>query len=439
MLSLEFIIIFSELYLILFYFLNLKQQKKIWFFNVPIILMLMIIDVLTFAQNDEFVFPVMGSLVCVGLAVLIMIYAIWDFKKIFVVIFAHVFAGLVAMAATGFVFTAFSIDPMIVITGPWHSLAGGMLGMALLGIFYYITKRMQLRINIDALKLPGKLTIAVLSMIFGFYSSALTNLENTAWNRFITSVSMLGGIMFLYCIVVYMAKDTHIQIAEDQVRRHQESISQQEIHYALLQKKEAQTSSFIHDADKLLLPLVEMIDSKTLTGDLAILVSNLKQTTEEIKGMKEFQTGSSFIDGNLQYLQHKYKEANIVMKIEGVLPDNHVIVVSDLITLFSNLLENAFEATVKTSHDKYIEMKIRHSETSLYIGIKNNYDGKLKVKDIGFETTKADKQNHGIGLRSVHAVVEKYNGKIEIMPVNNEFMVEITFPRTIYKQAVERA
>jgi sensor histidine kinase regulating citrate/malate metabolism len=211
---------------------------------------------------------------------------------------------------------------------------------------------------------------------------------------------------------------------------------QQAIHYELLQQKDRQTATFMHDVDKLLLPLVEMIESKQISGDLAQLVGNLKNTITKIKSSIKFKTGSDFVDANLQYLMHKYKTESVRIKIEGILPNNHRMRVTDVVSLFSNLLENAFEAVVKTSDHKVIEMNISANKTSLYIRIKNNYDGKLQPKGVGFETTKIDKRNHGIGFQSVQSIVEKYSGHMKVSTENNEFVVEITFPSTIYKNQV---
>lgn len=41
------------------------------------------------------------------------------------------------------------------------------------------------------------------------------------------------------------------------------------------------------------------------------------------------------------------------------------------------------------------------------------------------QTSKIDKDNHGIGLVSTKSIVEKYNGKYEIKIENQRFMTNI--------------
>lgn len=431
MLTACYAIAFCELYLVSFYLINLKQQKKVWMLNVLIIGILSVVDLIRLDHNGYYSISTMDIFIYSALAIGVMLYALWSFKGLPVLIFLYIFMYLIGMVATGFVFTIFSIDARTVVENPWYSLLGALLGILLLSIFHYVTQKMNLIINIDSLSWKGKLSILFLIVIFSFYMSSFLHVEEARWNRMVTSFKMLGGIIALYGIIVYISKETSLQLVESRAKRHEESLMQQEIHYELLQQQAEQTSTFIHDANKLLLPLVEMIDSNQLSGELAQLVENLKKTVDEIKSSVKFKTGSDFVDAHLQYLVHRYK--NVEIKIKGTLPTNHIMIVTDVISLFSNLLENAFEAVAKVSHgDKVIEMEICPNTTSLYIKIKNHYEGKLQSKGVGFETTKNSKRNHGIGLQSVQNVVDKYHGRIEISTENNLFIVEITFPRTIY-------
>ena len=56
------------------------------------------------------------------------------------------------------------------------------------------------------------------------------------------------------------------------------------------------------------------------------------------------------------------------------------------------------------------------------IQLKNNYTGQLTK---ALETTKGDKQYHGIGLKNVQAVVHKYNGTLDISFNEEIFSVEV--------------
>ena len=65
-----------------------------------------------------------------------------------------------------------------------------------------------------------------------------------------------------------------------------------------------------------------------------------------------------------------------------------------------------------------------HNKGRLILQIENSY--KNIVKSQGkLQTTKKEKQGHGIGLDSVREVSERYNGIIQIDYENNLFIVVV--------------
>lgn len=106
---------------------------------------------------------------------------------------------------------------------------------------------------------------------------------------------------------------------------------------------------------------------------------------------------------------------------------------ADITTLFCNLLDNAFAAAKsarvhydtridKGEHDKewedfyasFITLDVKHSNTNqTLIVLVNSCPTDPFSKDGRLLTTKADKQFHGYGLRSVRNIVERNNGNIE--------------------------
>ena len=61
-----------------------------------------------------------------------------------------------------------------------------------------------------------------------------------------------------------------------------------------------------------------------------------------------------------------------------------------------------------------------------FITVKNTFNGN-RIKEIGnsIETTKADKENHGFGLKNIKSIVEKYKGEIKYSTNSNEFVAEV--------------
>ena len=79
------------------------------------------------------------------------------------------------------------------------------------------------------------------------------------------------------------------------------------------------------------------------------------------------------------------------------------------------LLDNAIEATEKLEVEKDIFVNLLYQKEKLLIKIRNPYAGDLKKDRAGnYISEKKDCENHGIGLKSVRKVVEKYEGVMEI-------------------------
>ncbi len=108
---------------------------------------------------------------------------------------------------------------------------------------------------------------------------------------------------------------------------------------------------------------------------------------------------------------------------------------SDITSLFSNLLENAYEATLNIDN-AFIDLYVRYdnNDANVKINMVNTYNKEPNEISKGiFKTTKEDKRLHGYGLKSIEKVVKKYNGISNFYTKTNEknFHVNIYFMNTI--------
>ena len=120
-------------------------------------------------------------------------------------------------------------------------------------------------------------------------------------------------------------------------------------------------------------------------------------------------SGKSLLDALLTIKKLQADEREIPIDYNILLPGSSSVSDYDLITLLSNLLDNAMEATAGVDEDK------RKIGLSLYE--KNGYlcvDALNTTKEDPFEkefmTSKSDKINHGLGTHIIHSVVKKYKG-----------------------------
>lgn len=113
---------------------------------------------------------------------------------------------------------------------------------------------------------------------------------------------------------------------------------------------------------------------------------------------------------------------NIEASICNDINENHLGII------FFNLLDNAIEACEKIKFkEKWIHIAIKKKKHISIIKIENSIEKQVLVKDGRYLTEKNNKAIHGLGLQSVKALVEKYDGEVHYSHTEDVFSVVITF------------
>lgn len=102
----------------------------------------------------------------------------------------------------------------------------------------------------------------------------------------------------------------------------------------------------------------------------------------------------------------------------------------DLYTMLSNALDNAIEGVERVSEQgmKTIRFSMAERKGMLLIEVENYYEGTILLKDGVPITSKADAGNHGIGVKSIRTLAERYGGVIEISTEDQTFLLQILIP-----------
>ncbi len=158
------------------------------------------------------------------------------------------------------------------------------------------------------------------------------------------------------------------------------------------------------------------------------LVDYISQMQGFIENKEEYSgSGNKDIDSLLNYLLNKAQTVLKKVSYEINMPKELKIRAFDLNAILGNLLENAIYAA-KESEEKLLDVKINYSKGMLFVRVQNSHSGKIEKreeKEEKFLSTKADRENHGIGLRSVKRVVDTYNGTMEFTHDEKLFEVRL--------------
>lgn len=104
---------------------------------------------------------------------------------------------------------------------------------------------------------------------------------------------------------------------------------------------------------------------------------------------------------------------------------------AEIYSLFGNALDNAIRAVrhIAEEERRVIGVNVNRVRQFATIQIRNYYEDRLLFAEGELpETTKKDRENHGLGLKSIQYIVEKYRGTLSVQPEENVFNLNIMIP-----------
>lgn len=147
----------------------------------------------------------------------------------------------------------------------------------------------------------------------------------------------------------------------------------------------------------------------------------LDNLANSFKNLDTFvDTGNIYIDAILNSKSKDYPDIKFNYTLSII--DLSFIEEIDLISILINLIDNAAQA----QDNKYIDIFIIMNKNKVEINLKNPFDYIKKENDL-LVTTKG--RNHGLGLKIVTSIVEKYNGLINTFIDEEKFNVYILIER----------
>ena len=102
----------------------------------------------------------------------------------------------------------------------------------------------------------------------------------------------------------------------------------------------------------------------------------------------------------------------------------------DVVVILANLLDNAIEACEKLDCNKVIRLKLVKEKQQMVLSVQNPVAVPVEIKNNDIQTGKGDKKNHGIGLKNIQMVLDKYGGIGRIRCDKGWFYYTAVIPQT---------
>ncbi len=204
----------------------------------------------------------------------------------------------------------------------------------------------------------------------------------------------------------------------------EKQVNEQVDYYKKIDKLDKELRDFRHDYKNHMICVQSLLDAKEYS-----------EATEYIKGItlrktilsRGFSSGNSIADVLLSEKTEWAETVGAEIQFEGIIYES--IPPADLCTILSNAIDNAIEACEKihVNEPKTILIKCSYIKHIQFIDIVNPVSEDIKIINNVVETSKSDKNIHGIGLYNIRRTIAKYDGEFDISCNNKMFVMNIAF------------
>jgi len=247
---------------------------------------------------------------------------------------------------------------------------------------------------------------------------------------FWTTPMLLMIIVAALLLYVHTKKQTE-RIVEQQTLIQQNEL--QQMHYQEIDSIYEKITAWRHEYHSHL----QVLNGLCLSKKYDMILDYLKSIESTISDFDNtINSGNGLVDSLINAKTAYAKSNQIDVSVSVRIAAEISIELTDLASIIGNLFDNAIEACLRIRQDNvhklFININISTIKSQLIIDIKNSSDGKFNKEGAEYFTTKSERY-HGIGIKRIKAVVNKYSGNMELKYKNHVFSSHISLPLTAYR------
>jgi len=432
MIALQFATFYISLYILAFKILNFPNVKTTLKLNISIFIFLTLLDIIRqfhFGYQRITNFDILGLLL-IFISFLIKVNGIKN-KKMWIATVILIYSiYFILNISMRFIFNILNINIDKMQHYGIYTIYAGTSALVLTFIIYLYGKLFKMRIDYQAIGKVETILIVLFLFVYGFFisaiNSAVPNFENRFIREILTFLAMFSGVLALHIILYLLSQKNVIktmkQKEDNDIRLYEE---QQKYFLAEIKQYEA-IQKFKHNIyDELL--FLQTLFTKEINIKADKYIQDMLNSVSNTDDLKIYNTG--VLETNVSWYAciQEYENENICTDWLGKMPENNFNS-RDMVLLFSNILRNAFEATIKCSQNKFVKVIIDKTEFGISILVENSYNELNFNSNNELITTKKDSKDHGFGTKIIKQIVEKYSGELKINKKDNVFSLLIYFP-----------
>lgn len=244
-----------------------------------------------------------------------------------------------------------------------------------------------------------------------------------SWIQVFTAFLLMSICLVVPVIFVISIANTRLKTL---TANYEQQIRAQAEHYKNLADANYEVRRFRHDFKNIRIAIEKLLAQGEYDEALA-LIRQCSDTLENPGGFHPiFDTGNGIADALLTDKQEKAAQRNTQIVFQGAIPPVSLSP-TDLCVILGNSLDNALDACQKLPNgdSKTISVDCKCCGGFLFLSITNPIAEKVTIRDNHIATTKENKTLHGFGLYSLHSIVKKYDGNIQLTSTEETFTISI--------------
>nr|WP_243259578.1 sensor histidine kinase [Eubacterium sp. 1001713B170207_170306_E7] len=268
------------------------------------------------------------------------------------------------------------------------------------------------------------LTIIVMLLLYSAsYTQVTFDFDTVVFVFYCLTLCVFGafGVFFYTAGQMNKTRET-----EEKARQLEHQIQLEELNYRNIVGNLENARLIRHDVRHHLRLIGELAEG----GNTGAIQDYIRAYDDRVRSEAMVQVSDNYIFNSIyQYYRAKCAESGIRLSARVRLEPEPGISQVDLTVLFSNILENAFNACREMEDSRgFIDLRVGSVESSLVIILKNSADVAASKTALTTAELRHTKQNgrQSLGLQSVQSIVDAHYGHVEYHCEKGVFITKIS-------------
>ena len=271
--------------------------------------------------------------------------------------------------------------------------------------------------------------------------SLVSYVENVSFNP------ILAGILFLSLLAMFLfiTKFLNVAMSEQTIRASEQAIAAQlelqREEIARIHQKVEQGRIYRHDMRHHLSVLEGLADREKADG-VRQYIGDLNNQISSVE--KEDYCENATVNAVLATYIGKAKQQDIRVAVKARIPQELPMDEIDICTILANALDNAVNACRTSDSVRWIELNSAlHDNGNFSIDIRNACEEPVEFGKDGMPVSHKG-EGHGLGLKSIRTVVQKYNGLLrctyddQVFRFSAALFLPDNMPRAVRSSGIKR-